>query len=205
MVIGLTNFGEHPVPSTRLAQVLGRPVDEAEALARQWGWPGTRVQDGLITVDPERAKAAARRHVRVGDRRLGVTGCAFDILYYAPLVHPTLQVEETCPATGPPIRLVFTPSRVERADPSGAVFPVPYPLGVQAQTFAQTFEAAKDVEEVDANLCPQCGPLFASAEAAQGWMDAHPGGRALPISQVWDLSIIRDWRDRMSAPQNHGN
>jgi hypothetical protein len=29
-VIGLTNFGEHPVPSTRLAEVLGRPVAEAE-------------------------------------------------------------------------------------------------------------------------------------------------------------------------------
>jgi hypothetical protein len=34
-VIGLTNFGERPVPSTRLAEVLGRPVSEAEALARQ--------------------------------------------------------------------------------------------------------------------------------------------------------------------------
>jgi hypothetical protein len=39
-VVGLTNFGEHPVPSTRLAEVLGRPVSEAEALPRQWGWPG---------------------------------------------------------------------------------------------------------------------------------------------------------------------
>jgi len=39
-VIGLTNFGEHPVQSTRLAEMLGRPVSEAEALARQWGWPG---------------------------------------------------------------------------------------------------------------------------------------------------------------------
>jgi hypothetical protein len=34
-VIALTNFGERPVPSTRLAEILGRPVGEAEALARQ--------------------------------------------------------------------------------------------------------------------------------------------------------------------------
>jgi hypothetical protein len=94
-VIGLTNFGERPVPSTRLAEVLGRPVSEAEALARQWGWPGTRVEDGLITVNPERAKSTARRHVRIGDRRFGVTGCAPDIFTYAPLVRPSLQVEET--------------------------------------------------------------------------------------------------------------
>src|SRR6266536_560741 len=49
-VIGLTNFGEHPVQSTRLAEVLGRPVSKAEALARRWGWPGTRVEDGLRKV-----------------------------------------------------------------------------------------------------------------------------------------------------------
>jgi hypothetical protein len=70
-VIGLTNFGERPVPATRLAEVLGRPVGEAEALARQWGWPGTRVEDGLITVSPERAKSATGRHVQVGDAGSG--------------------------------------------------------------------------------------------------------------------------------------
>jgi hypothetical protein len=34
-VIGLTNFGERPVPAPRLAEVLNRPVGEAEALARR--------------------------------------------------------------------------------------------------------------------------------------------------------------------------
>ncbi len=198
-VVGLTNFGEHPVPSTRLAEVLGRPVSEAEALARQWGWPGTRAGDGFITVNPERAKPAARRHVGIGDRRFGVTGCAFDIFYYAPLVRPSLHVEEACRATGTPIHLVVTPSGVERADPAGAVVPVPPWQGVPAQTFAQTFEAASDVEEVDANLCPECGPLYSSAEAAHGWLDTHPGSRIRPISQVWDLSAYRHYRDRMSA------
>ncbi len=190
-VIGLTNFGEHPVQSTRLAEVLSRPVGEAEALARQWGWPGTRVEDGLISVDAERAKSAARRQVRIGDRRFGVSGCAPDIFYYAPLVRPSLHVEETCPATGTLIRLVFTPSRVERVDPAGAVVPMSPAVCAPAET-------AGDVEEVDANLCVQM-PLFASAEAAQGWLDAHPGSQVLPIRQMWDLSILRDWRDKMSA------
>src|SRR5215831_17645043 len=78
-VIGLTNIGERPIPSTRLAEVLGRSVSQAEALARQWGWPGTRVGDGFITVNPERARAASRRRVQIGERRFGVTGCAPDI------------------------------------------------------------------------------------------------------------------------------
>lgn len=56
-VVGLTNFGELPVPSTRLAEMLRRSVPDAEALARQWGWPGTRVEDGVITLNPERARS----------------------------------------------------------------------------------------------------------------------------------------------------
>lgn len=113
-VIGLTNFGERPVESTRLAEVLDVPVDEAEARARQWGWPGTRVEDGLIIV-------------QIGDRRFGVTGCAGDIFYYTPLVRPSLQVEETCPVTGTLIRIVFIPSGVGHVDHAGAVMPMPDP------------------------------------------------------------------------------
>src|SRR5262245_26895015 len=54
-VLGLTNYGERSVPSTRLGEVLGRSVSEAETLvARHRGWPGMRVENGLITVNPER-------------------------------------------------------------------------------------------------------------------------------------------------------
>jgi len=144
-VIGLTNFGERPVQSTRLAEVLGRSVSEAEALARQWGWPGTRVEDGLISVNPERARSAPRRHAQIGDRRFGVTGCAADIFLYAPLVRPSLLLEETCTTIGTPIRIVFTPSRVESVDPGGAVVPMP-PLQALDRT------KGMNIEDIDANL-----------------------------------------------------
>ena len=157
-VVGLTNYGEKPVPSTRLAEVLGRSVCEAEALARQWGPPGTRVEDGLISVSPERARSAARRQVQVGDRLFGVSGCGPDIFGYAPLVRPSLQLEETCTTTGTPIRILFTPSRVERVEPSGAVVAIPRPQEVGEQ-----------------------------------------------LQEAWDLSIFRDWRDKMSALLNLDN
>src|SRR5579859_7101180 len=122
VLIGLTNFGERPVTSARLAEALGWPVSAAEGLARrQWSWPGTRVKDGLITVNPARILSAPRRQLQIGDRRFGVTGCAPDVFLYAPLVRPSLQLEETCTVTGTPIRIVFTPNGVERVDPSGAV------------------------------------------------------------------------------------
>jgi len=39
-VIGLTNFGEKPAPSIRLADVLSRSVSEGEYLAQRWGLAG---------------------------------------------------------------------------------------------------------------------------------------------------------------------
>jgi len=194
-VIGLTNYGEKPVPSTRLAEILGRSVSEAEALARQWGPPGTRVEDGLISVYPERARSAARRHVQIGDRRFGLTGCGPDIFGYAPLARPSLHLEETCTTTGTPIRIVFTPSSVERVEPSSAVLAMP-----GAQELVKV-EGAGDIEEVDANVCVET-PLYSSAEAARGWLADHPGGRVFPIREAWELSVFRDLRDKMSALLN---
>jgi alkylmercury lyase len=200
-VMGLTNFGEHPVESTRLAEVLGRSVSEAEALAHGHCTTGkplededqrlTRVEDGLITFNPDRAKSAARRQLQIGDRRVGMTGCAPDVILYAPLVRPFLQVEETCPATGTPIRIVFTPRGVEYVEPAGAVVPMP-PVQILDGADAMT------AHEVDINICAQC-PFYSSADAAQGWLAAHLGGRVFSVREAWGLGVIRGWRDRMSA------
>ncbi|HKF18864.1 MAG TPA: organomercurial lyase [Candidatus Dormibacteraeota bacterium] len=195
-VIALTNFGERPLPSARLAEILGRPVSEAETVARQWAWPGPQVENGLITINPERVLLAPRRQLQIGDRRFGVTGCAPDVFLYAPLVRPSLQVEETCPATGTPIRLLFTPSRVEHVEPAGVVVPVPSPLEVDCVEGMGTPGC-----KADATLCAEC-PFYSSAEAAQGWLAAHPGGRVFPVREAWDLSVHREWRDRMSALLN---
>lgn len=202
-IFGLTNFGERPVEITRLAEVLDIPVSKAEARARKWGGaPITRVENGIITVNPERAKTAPRRQLQIGDRRIGVTGCAPDIFLYAPLLRPPVEVEETCPVTGTPIRLVFTPTRVKHVEPAGTVLPLP---GPQSPLYSVT-EAASNGEEIDTDACDAgpCSqaPLFSSAEAAQGWLDAHPGGRLFPIRQAWNLRAYRDYRDRMSALLN---
>jgi alkylmercury lyase len=125
-----------------------------------------------------------------------VTGCACDIFWAAPLVRPPLQLEETCPATGTPIRVVFTPCGVEHAEPAGAIMAM-----LRPQECKNAVETAGDIGEVDASFCAQM-PLFASAEAAQGWLAAHPGGEVLPVRQAWDLSGLRDLQDKMSTLLN---
>ena len=193
----MTNFGERPVSRSRLAEVLGLQVSQAEALAsRQWGWPGTRVKDGLITINPDRVLSVPRRRLQIGDRQFGMTGCAPDVFLYAPLVRPSLQLEEICTVTRTPIRIVFTPNGVESVDPSGAVVAMPHPQELDQP------ESGFDLEEcstdLDGNLCSQC-PFFSSAEAAKGWLAAHPGGRAFTVQEAWDLRFLRDWRAKMSA------
>ena len=206
-VMGLTNFGERPVSSARLAEVLGRSVCETESLAQGHRTPGApvtcgsadglrllRVEDGIITFNPARARSAPRRQLQIGDRRLGMIGCAPDVFLYAPLLRPSLELDETCPATGTPIRLVFIPSRVESVDPGGAVVPILPP---------QEFDRLEGLldRDPDADMCAE-SPFYSSAEAAQGWLAAHPGGRVFPVREAWDLSFHRVWRDRMSALLN---
>lgn len=197
-LIGLTNFGEHPVQSTRAAAVLGWSVSRIEALAGQGGF-GTRVDGGLITVNPESAPSAPRRNLRIGDRSFGVTGCAPDVFLYAPLVRPSLQLEETCPATGAAIRIVLTPAGIESVEPGGAVVVMPHPRELDQPESG--FDLQDCRTDLDGNLCSQC-PFYASAQAAQPWLTGHPGGRIFSIREAWDLSFLRDWRDRMSALLN---
>jgi alkylmercury lyase len=205
-VLVLTNFGERPVPSTRLAEVLGRPVSEAEARAQGHCSTGAPVEDGIVLVEdglitfinPERTKPAPRRQLWVGEGRFGMTGCAPDVFLYAPLVRPSLQVEETCPATGTPIRLMFTPSGVESVGPAGAVVPILPP-----QEFDR-LDGFRSLKDIDASFCAQC-PFYSSAQAAHGWLAAHPGGRVFPVRQAWDLSFHRNWRAKMSALLNPDN
>jgi len=136
--VALTNFGERLVQSARLAEILGRPVGEAEALARQF-------EDGLITVNPERAEPAARRQLQIGDRRVGMTGCAPDIFLYARWSARPFRWRK--PARRPaPIRIVFTPSGVESVDPAGAVVPILPP-----REFDRL--AGMTVEDIDASMC----------------------------------------------------
>lgn len=181
-------------------------MSEAEACAQGHCTTGApaedgiaRVEDGLITfINPERTQSDPRRVLQIGDRRFGMTGRAPDVFLYAPLVRPSLQVEETCPVTGTPLRLVFTPSGVESADPAGTVVPILPPREFDR------LEGVRSLKDIDAGFCAQC-PFCSSTEAAQGWLAAHPGGRVFPVREAWDLSFHRVWRNRMSALLNFGN
>lgn len=196
-IMALTNFGEKPVPSALLAQVLNQSVSEVETRARGHCTSGAPIEDGFIRVDhglitylnSERAKSEPRRQLQIGNARFGMMGCGFDVYLYAPLLDRSLRVEETCAVTGTQIRLTFSPERVQRVEPDDAVVPIPHP-----EEFDRL--AGLTVHECDANCATS--PFYSSAAAAQEWLVQHPGGRIFPIEVAWNLSFHRVWRDRMS-------
>jgi alkylmercury lyase len=195
-LIGLTRLGERPTTVERLAAALQRPNDEAVRLA----WEAARVRPderGAIHLDAPFGGSGgpSRRKLYLGDREIAVSGCAPDLLPAAAVLDVVFRVEDTCPATGAPIRIEFAPGGVERVDPAQAVVAM-----VSPKVASEYGEA--EIEQVNQNLCSQ-QPFFASAEAAQGWLAAHPGGRVFPVREMANRPFFahaRDtWRPRILA------
>jgi alkylmercury lyase len=185
-LIKLSGAGERPVAVERLAAAGGRPVDETLALAQQF--LKVRVQDGLVHLDLSAAGTSARYRLQIGARTIDAGGCAPDIVWMALLAGTPIHAKATCPATGTPIRVDFTPEGVERVDPPSTVIAVISPLAPQLQQLSSG-------ERADVDVCSQ-QPFFASAEAAAEWQAQHPGGRIFPISE-----FVAWWR-RFLAAQN---
>lgn len=108
------------------------------------------------------------------------------------------RVEETCPATGTPIRIDFVPDGVERVDPPEAVTILLSVADIRPST-------GQDFEEINANVCG-FQPFFASARAAEPWLAARPGSRAFTVKEMFQRSWYIHLRDTLRPrihPANH--
>jgi alkylmercury lyase len=167
-------MGERPVEIERLAATIGRSPEETVALAQQWA--RVRVADGCISFDPE-SSPFSRYRIGIGTRVMDVGGCAIDLFWAALAAGVSLHAESKCPTTGTTIRIDLSPDGVERVEPSATVVAVLHPRVPMLQEMS-------NVEEADASACSQ-QPFFASAEAAAGWLAAHPGRRIYPVAEFF--------------------
>jgi hypothetical protein len=194
-LIGLTRLGERPTTVQRLAAVLDRPEPEAIALA----WQASRVRpdgQGRLRLEaPFGGGGPSRRTVYVDRREIPVSGCGPDLFPAAVVLDVPFRVEDICQVTGTPIRIQFSPAGVEQVDPPEAV------VAMISPDVAGRYGQA-DIEQINREVCAQ-QPFFASAQVAQDWLAAHPGGRVIPVRQVLDLPLfahVRDtWRPQILA------
>jgi len=186
-LIGLTRLGERPTTVERLAAVLERPEDEAIELA----WQASRVRpdpQGRIHLEaPFGGGGPSRRKLYVGEREIPVSGCGPDLFPAAVVLDVPFRVEDTCQATGTPIRIEFSPAGVERVDPPEAV------VAMISPDVASRYSEA-NIEQVNREVCSQ-QPFFVSTQAAQAWLTTHPGGRVIPVRDVLDLPLFTHVRD----------
>ncbi len=187
-LVGLTRLGERPAPLDRLAAIVDRSAAETAALVRRD--TTARIEGGLIHWDEPFPGDRTLRTLYVGGREVPMkSGCAPDLFGIAAVLDVPFRVEDTCAATGAPIRVDFVPDGFERVDPPEAVT-VLLPIGELWASISGTFE------EINANVCTY-QPFFASAEAARGWLASHPGGRAFTVEEMFERPWLSYYRDRL--------
>lgn len=186
-IFKLTDVGAYPVPIGPLAGLLRRDVDDLRALVDRAndGLPALTTWHSEDAVWLDLASDQPRFDYQIGDRHIGVAGCAPDIFWTAQEINQPMSVAATCPVTGNRITVQFTPDGVQEVQPADTV--------VAVVDLTSVPDAAKlaDAARVDADVCTQ-QTFFANADAARSWLHAHPGGRVIAVADFdrW----IRDVR-----------
>ena len=187
-LVGLTRLGERPAPLHRLAAVLDRSADETVTLIRRD--TTARIEGGLVYWDDPFPGDRTLRTLHLGDREVPMkSGCAPDLFGIAAVLDVPFRVEDTCAATGAPIRVDFVPDGFERVNPPEAVTVLLAPGELQASILG-TFE------QINADICTY-QPFFASAEAAKDWLAGHPGGRVFTVGEMFERPWLSYYRDRL--------
>jgi hypothetical protein len=105
-----------PVETAALADAVGRPVAELDALLERFGVErdaAGRIVGAGLTLRPTPHRFA------IGGRLL-YTWCALDALVFPAVLGTTAEVESLCAATGTPVRVRVGPAAVESVAPAGA-------------------------------------------------------------------------------------
>ena len=160
-----------PVPIERVAAVLERPAADVDAAVRglanvEFDEEGRIVGCGIMLKPTP--------HRLVVDGRSLFTWCAFDTLLFSPMLGRPATVESRCAATGAPIRIVVTPTGVERVDPTSVVVSILVP------------EREAACCDVRSSFCNHVH-FFRSADAARAWLDEHRDGAVLSVREAFDL------------------
>ncbi|PZS27158.1 MAG: organomercurial lyase MerB [Pseudonocardiales bacterium] len=157
-----------PVSAEQLAAATGRSVNQvADSLS---GMPNIELDEqgrvvGMgITLNP------TPHRFEVDGTDL-FTWCALDTLIFPALIGRTAHVSSPCHATGEPIRLTVNPDGVCDVTPSTAVVSIVTP---------------DDVSAIRTSFCNEVH-FFASTDAAETWLGAHPGATVLPIDDAFTL------------------
>lgn len=163
-LLHLLAHGE-PVAIGDLAAVSGRTGPEIRAALA--AVPDTEYDGGGRIIGQGLTLRPTPHRLELAGEQL-YTWCALDTLIFPALLGTKARIESTCHATGVPVRLSVGASGVTGVDPATAVVSLINP---------------EDMSSVRSAFCNQVH-FFASALAAQPWLDANPGGSVVPVAEA---------------------
>lgn len=184
-----------PITTERLADATGRTAEQVrDALAAM---PDTEYdEEGRIIGSGLTLRPTPHLFELSGTQLY--TWCALDTLVFPAVLGRPARVTSPCHATGQPIRLTVEPNRVTAVEPATAVVSIVTP-GASAS--------------IRSAFCNQVH-FFASTDAAQDWLDEHPGATVLAVADAYELgrplteALITGGFQRRSSRQladPHGN
>lgn len=167
-LLALLADGE-PITFGQLATAAGRTTEEIrQALAAMPDTEydaGGRVLGHGITLNPTPHRYETGGHTLY-------TWCALDTLAFPAILGRPARVTSPCHGTGEPVRLTVEPDRIVSVQPATAVVSLLTP---------------DTPESVRTAFCHQIH-FFAGPEAAQDWLDEHPGARVLPVADAYEVA-----------------
>lgn len=104
------------------------------------------------------------------------TWCALDTFLYTALLAQPSQVASHCPVTARQIRLIMTPEGITELSPASSVISLVIPDGSIADCRRSAF-------------C-KYGHFFATPDAGAAWLNGHPNGAILSITDAHRLGQL---------------
>ena len=174
-----------PVSVEDLAATAGRPVDDIRQTVASL--PYVERDDQGRIVGSGLTLRETPHHFEVEGKRL-YTWCALDALVFPGLLGRTARIESPCHGTGTPVRVTVEPTGVTRVDPATAVVSV------------VSIVVPGKPDSIRGAFCDHVH-FFASTQAAQGWLDEHPGMTVHPVAEAFRLGrpLVETLLEQQSA------
>ena len=171
-----------PVAISDLARAAGRSVEAT--LAALAATPETEYDDEGHIVGQGLTLRPTRHRFTVDGEEL-YTWCALDTLIFPVVIDRAARIESTSPTSGGTVRVTATPTGVTAVEPATAVVSLVNP---------------EDLTSIRSSFCNQVH-YFTTAEDAQPWLNAHPGGEVLPVADAYRLAtdLTATMLDRATA------
>ena len=165
-----------PVAAGALAAATGMTAEDVRAFIETAQRCGAEIEDGAI-VGIALSLRPTRHRFRVRGHDL-YTWCGFDAVFLPIMLGERAEVASTCPVTGAEIRL--------RVGPDGTVTEV-VPAAAVVGIVGEEITSCCTVAGPESAICTQM-PFFASREAGERWVAAHPGVAIVDLDQAREIA-----------------